>query len=208
LSVQLVAILTSLGPRRVRRPSPACPAGIQVVLQSLLLWSSTRNARATALDVVAEASRLRLTKQEVRDVVDVYIRAWVEQDPNLIVTIFTDTATYHERVLEAPVRDRDGIRAYWQAKVVESQANIKCELLNLYLDGDTAIVEWEAQFDDMVEKVRKRMREVAILRFEGRQIASLREYWSSDRIPHLDTEIPATSNVQRPVGGRLSRQRR
>lgn len=151
---------------------------------------------------------MRLTKQEVRDVVDVYIRAWVEQDPNLIVTIFTDTATYHERVLEAPVRDRDGIRAYWQAKVVESQANIKCELLNLYLDGDTAIVEWEAQFDDMVEKVRKRMREVAILRFEGRQIASLREYWSSDRIPHLDTEIPATSNVQRPVGGRLSRQRR
>jgi len=126
-----------------------------------------------------------LTKQEVRDVVDVYLRAWVDQNPDLIVTIFTDTATYHERVLESPIRGREGIRAYWQEKVVESQGDIKCELLNLYLDGNTAIVEWEAQFDDLVQRVRKRMREVAILIFEGRLIASLREYWSSEQIADL-----------------------
>jgi hypothetical protein len=132
-----------------------------------------------------------LTKQEVRDVLDIYIRAWVEQDPDLIVTIFTDTATYHERVLEAPIRDREGIRAYWQTKVVGSQGNIKCELLNLYLDGNTAIAEWEAEFDDLVQRARKRMREVAILVFEGRLIASLREYWSSERIASLDTGVLA-----------------
>ena len=126
-----------------------------------------------------------LTKQEVRDVVDVYIRAWVEQDPDLIGTVFTDTATYHERVLEAPIRDRVGIKEYWQEKVVESQSNIKCELLNLYLDGDTAIAEWETEFDDLPNRVRKRMREVAILVFEGTLIASLREYWSSERIADL-----------------------
>jgi hypothetical protein len=126
-----------------------------------------------------------LIRQEVRDVVDVYIRAWVDQDPSLIGTVFTDTATYHERVLEAPIRDRAGIQAYWQAKVVESQSNIKCELLNLYLDGDTAIAEWEAEFDDLVDGARKRMREVAILVFEGQLIASLREYWSSERIADL-----------------------
>ncbi|MBV9140724.1 MAG: nuclear transport factor 2 family protein [Pseudonocardiales bacterium] len=130
---------------------------------------------------------MTLTKQDVRDVVDLYIRAWVEQDPDLIVTIFTDAATYHERVLEAPIRDRAGIRAYWQTKVVESQGDIKCELLNLYLDGNTAIVEWEAQFDDLTQRVRKRMREVVILVFEGRLITSLREYWSSERIANLDS---------------------
>ncbi|MCA1604871.1 MAG: nuclear transport factor 2 family protein [Acidobacteria bacterium] len=123
---------------------------------------------------------MTLTKQEVRGVIDLYIQAWVSQDPDLIATIFTDTATYHERVLEAPIRDREGIRAYWQTKVVESQGNIKCELLNLYLDGNTAIAEWEAQFDDVVQGVRKRMREVAILVFEGKLIASLREYWASE----------------------------
>lgn len=128
---------------------------------------------------------MELTKREVRDVVDLYTRAWVEQDPDLIVTIFTNAATYHERVFEAPIRDREGIRAYWQAKVVEAQGNIKCELLNMYLDGNTAIVEWEAEFDDLTQRVRKRMREVAILVFEGRRIASLREYWSSEQIANL-----------------------
>ena len=126
-----------------------------------------------------------LTKADVRAVLDVYIKAWVTQDPNLIVTVFTESATYHERVLEAPIRTREGIRAYWQSKVVESQANIECDLLSLYLDGDTAIVEWEARFDDVPQGVRKRMREVAILVFEGKQIASLREYWSSERMGDL-----------------------
>lgn len=128
---------------------------------------------------------MTLTKKGVRNVVDVYIQAWVEQDADLIETIFTDAATYHERVLETPIQGRHGIRAYWKAKVVESQSNIKCELLNLYLDGNTAIVEWEAQFDDLAQKVRKRMREVAILVFEGPLIASLREYWSSEKVATL-----------------------
>lgn len=128
---------------------------------------------------------MTLTKQDVRDVVDLYIRAWVEQDADLIEKIFTDTATYHERAFEPPIHDRHGIRAYWEDKVVESQSDIKCKLLNLYLDENTAIVEWEAEFDDSIQKVRKRIREVAILVFEGRLIASLREYWSSEQVAVL-----------------------
>jgi hypothetical protein len=125
---------------------------------------------------------MTLTKQQVREVLDVYIRAWEEQDPALIVTIFTERATYHERVLEEPIRGRSGIHAYWQTKVVEEQANISCELLNLYLDDGTAIAEWEAQFDERPQQVRKRMREVALLTFDGPLIASLREYWASEDI--------------------------
>jgi hypothetical protein len=128
---------------------------------------------------------MALTKQQVRDTLDVYIQAWVERDPNLITTIFTDGASYHERVLEAPILGREGIRAYWQTKVVGSQANIKCELLNLYLDGATAIAEWEAEFDDLTQKVRKRMREVAVIAFDGHLIESLREYWSSQEVGEL-----------------------
>jgi hypothetical protein len=130
---------------------------------------------------------MQLTRQDVQDVVDTYIRAWVEKDPDLIVTIFTDTATYHERVLEAPIQNREGIRQYWQTKVVESQDRITCKLLSLFLDGTTAIVEWEAEFDDLPQKVRKRMREVAILDFEGQLIASLREYWSSEKMASLSS---------------------
>ena len=32
---------------------------------------------------------MTLTKQQVREVLDVYIQAWTEQDPELITTIFT-----------------------------------------------------------------------------------------------------------------------
>jgi uncharacterized protein (TIGR02246 family) len=121
-----------------------------------------------------------LTKQDVREVLDTYIKAWESQDPDLITTIFTPDATYHERVLSDPIPDRDAIRRYWETKVVGSQANIRVELLSLYLDGNTAIAEWRAEFDD--EGERKRMQEVAILTFEGRLISSLREYWASEII--------------------------
>lgn len=126
-----------------------------------------------------------LTKHDVREVIDVYIRAWEGQDPDLITTIFTEGATYHERVLDAPIPNRDAIRRYWETKVVQGQANIKCELLNLYLDGATAIAEWEAEFDDVAQGVRKRMREIAVLDFDGLQIAALREYWSSEQVGAL-----------------------
>lgn len=123
---------------------------------------------------------MTLTRQHAQETVETYIEAWTSQNPSLIVTIFTPDATYHERVLEAPIPDREAIRQYWQAKVVEAQANISCELLNLYLDGSTVIAEWEARFDDLAQGVRKRMREIAVLTFEGHLISSLREYWASE----------------------------
>lgn len=123
-----------------------------------------------------------LTREHVRGVLDVYIRAWETQDPSLIVTIFAPEATYHERVLGDPIPDREAIRDYWQTKVVEAQANIECELRSVYLDGDTAIAEWEATFDDLAQGVRKRMREIAVLEFEGPLIRSLREYWASEKV--------------------------
>ncbi|GBE67802.1 hypothetical protein MFM001_42640 [Mycobacterium sp. MFM001] len=122
---------------------------------------------------------MSLSKHQVQQVIDTYLRAWTSQDPELILTVFTPTATYHERVLGEPIREHAGIREYWQTKVVKEQANIDARLLNLYLDGTTAIAEWEARFDDLVKGHRKLMREVAILEFDGDRIASLREYWAS-----------------------------
>lgn len=121
------------------------------------------------------------TLDQIRATIDTYLQAWMTQDPDLIVTIFTPAATYHERVLEEPIRGIDGIRRYWETKVVAGQANIEAKLLNLYLDAEglTAIAEWEARFDDVVEGRRKLMREVAILDLADGKIASLREYWAS-----------------------------
>src|SRR5260370_7547577 len=116
---------------------------------------------------------MTLTEQEAREVIDTYIRAWEGQDPDLIVTIFTESATYHERVLQDPIPNREAIRGYWQSKGVESQANIRVRLLNVYIDGDTLIAEWETEFDDQAQGVRKRIREVAALTFEDSLTHSL-----------------------------------
>jgi hypothetical protein len=129
---------------------------------------------------------MTLTREHVREVLDTYIKAWEEQDPGLIVTIFTRSATYHERVLSKPIPDQDAIREYWETKVVRDQANIQCRLLNFYVDGNTVIAEWEARFDDVAQGVRKRMREVAILEFDGPLIESLREYWASESIGQME----------------------
>jgi len=76
-----------------------------------------------------------------RDVVErlvkIYADAWVNQDPEKIITIFTKDAIYHERVLEKPIIGHEQIKAYWQSKVVEEQSDIKFKLLNIYIDGDT-----------------------------------------------------------------------
>lgn len=125
------------------------------------------------------------TRREARDVLDTYIRAWQSQSPDLIVTIFTPGATYHERVLGEPIPGREAIRRYWQDKVVKAQANITCRLLTMYVDGETVIAEWLAEFDDIAQGVRKRMREIAVLEFEGGLIRSLREYWASEHIGAL-----------------------
>lgn len=138
---------------------------------------------------------MALTREHVAEVVGVYVKAWETQDPGLIVTIFTPAATYHERVMQDPIPDREAIRAYWQSKVVESQANITCQPQRLYLDGDTAIVEWIAEFTDLAKGVRKRMKEIAVLEFEGQLIRSLREYWASEVVGEDDHD-PACSSRQ------------
>ena len=142
---------------------------------------------------------MALTRQHAASIVDTYVEAWQSQNPDLICTIFTPDATYHERVMGDPIPGREWIRDYWQTKVVEGQANIRCHPLSLYLDGDTAIVEWEAKFDDVAQGVRKHMREIAVLEFARvglgeYRIYSLREYWASETVAVLQAGAASSAH--------------
>ena len=141
------------------------------------------------------------SREYVRRIVDTYIDAWENQDPDLICTIFTPAATYHERVMGEPIPNRDAIRQYWVDKVVKDQANIRCRPLSLYVDGSTAIVEWLAEFDDLAQGARKRMKEIAVLEFEhamdGSRISSLREYWASETVATLTTADHSANGGER-----------
>jgi ketosteroid isomerase-like protein len=123
-----------------------------------------------------------LSTATLRAALDVYKNAWEQQDSELILTIFTRDAVYHERVLQEPIRGHEGIAAYWREKVVKGQGRISFTLLKTYIDGSTGIAEWEVHFDDLVQRKRKRMKEIALLEFVEGKIASLREYWTSEVI--------------------------
>ena len=126
-----------------------------------------------------------LTPQLFAQTLDIYKRAWETQDSDLIISIFTPDAVYHERLLEAPMSTHEGIQQYWKCKVQENQANIKVRILSKYVDGITGIAEWEAEFDDKEDGCRRFMREIAVMEFKDGKICSLREYWVSKKIGNL-----------------------
>lgn len=122
----------------------------------------------------------RLTKRKLLNTLKIYQEAWEKQNPSLVLSVFTEDAVYHERVFQRPILRHEGIKKYWEDKVVKGQGNIKFKLLHVYIDGQTAIAEWEVWFDDYVQGVRKHLKEVAILHFRGKLISSLREYWACE----------------------------
>lgn len=123
-------------------------------------------------------------REGVASLIEIYGRAWMHQDSELILTVFTSDATYYERILAEPMRGHEAIKDYWETKVLRDQANIEFRLLDLFVDPFkfTAIAVWEACFDDIPKNCRKRMQEFAILELKGGKISSLRECWSSELI--------------------------
>jgi len=123
-----------------------------------------------------------LSRQHFSHILARYCEAWRQQDADKILLIFTEDATYHERLLEKPIVGHAGIRDYWVSKVVQGQANINVRVVNEFVDGNVGIAEWEVHFDDRVKRIRKFMREIAIMEFRGDRIKSLREYWVSKEL--------------------------
>ncbi|MDE1974939.1 MAG: nuclear transport factor 2 family protein [Patescibacteria group bacterium] len=125
-----------------------------------------------------------MTRQEAVALIDTYGRAWINRDADLILTIFTPDATYFDPC-EGEQKDHEGIKAYWQSKIVGAQKDISFKLLNLWLDedGQTVIAEWNAIFTDTVRNLRIDMHEVAIFGVRDDKFSSLREYYRTDKTP-------------------------
>lgn len=116
-------------------------------------------------------------RKTVLDLLRKYKEAWINQDPDKIISIFTKNAIYSERAHKKPFRGHNQIRKYWEEKVVGEQTNIKFKLLNVYIDKNTAIAEWDANFFNKLKKKRIHIREIVLLEISKNKIKSLREYW-------------------------------
>lgn len=125
-----------------------------------------------------------MNHEEATKLLEVYGRAWVTRDPELIVTIFTEEATYNDPK-EPENIGRDAIKNYWQYKVVGEQENITFDLKNVWVvaGGGTVIAEWHATFKDIKRNVFVDMTEVAIFTVKDGKFSALREYYKSIKTP-------------------------
>jgi predicted secreted protein len=69
-----------------------------------------------------------MTKERALDLLNTYGKAWVERDPNLILEIFTNDATYDDP-RETKNFGHEGIYNYWVSKVVNGQRDVKLKYL-------------------------------------------------------------------------------
>ena len=120
-----------------------------------------------------------VTKQTVKNILKKYELAWRNRDSEAIIKLFAKDGTYHERAFEKPFIGHREIKKYWENKVIGEEENITFKLLNVYVDGDIAIAEWLAEFDEVPKKCKTTIKEVAIMEIKNGKIKSFREYWHS-----------------------------
>ena len=87
-----------------------------------------------------------ISDSEVGDWIAAYGNAWVTQNPDKIVRLFTDDATYQERRFRTPIAGIEAIRSYWQDLVHDLQRDIHFEPVQIATAGDQAFVHWTAHF--------------------------------------------------------------
>ncbi|OHA78509.1 MAG: hypothetical protein A2V96_02710 [Candidatus Yonathbacteria bacterium RBG_16_43_6] len=123
-----------------------------------------------------------MTKEEATKLIEIYGKAWETKDPELIITIFTEDATYDDP--KEPVNNgRDAIHKYWISKVIGEQDDIHFHLRNIWIDGKNVIAEWDAEFIDTKRNLRIEMSEVAIFGTREGKFSSLREYYKTIKTP-------------------------
>ena len=112
---------------------------------------------------------------ELRDWIDAYRRAWEQNDAELLLTLFTEDASYRSAPFREPMRGHDAIRGYW-ARAAGTQRGVEVRLGEPLADGDAAAVEWWATLEDKDGLVT--LPGCLLLQFapDGRCF-DLREYW-------------------------------
>ncbi|HEV8383452.1 MAG TPA: nuclear transport factor 2 family protein [Candidatus Acidoferrales bacterium] len=106
-----------------------------------------------------------------------YRRAWERQDAELLLSLFTEDATYHENPFNEPLAGLEAIRAYWRRAVMTDQKDIRFRWRPVYSIGEEHAIEWEAQFLRRDPPQRVELRGMMFLTLSGKRIARLREYW-------------------------------
>ena len=104
-----------------------------------------------------------------------YAQAWVTGDVDLLVSLFTEDATYRSSPFRQPFRGHDEIREYGR-RCAAAQEGKRVETGAPFVDGQRVAVEW---WTTMIEDGKEvTLPGCLLLRFgPDRRCSDLREYW-------------------------------
>jgi hypothetical protein len=108
--------------------------------------------------------------------VEGYRRAWEDADDQLVVSLFTEDATYRSLIFEEPGVGHEGIGDYWRG-VTASQSNVVVRMGAPIVDGDRVTVEFWTQMAVDGDDITLAGCLLLVLAADGR-CRSLREYWN------------------------------
>jgi limonene-1,2-epoxide hydrolase len=123
-----------------------------------------------------------MKKEQATRLINIYGEAWQKQDPELILTVFTQDASYNDPK-EPENFGHESIRKYWISKVQGEQKDIHFKLLNVWVDAEIVIAEWNVKFIDIPRNLQIDMTEVGIFTVRDNLFSSLREYYKSTKTP-------------------------
>ncbi|MFP7672830.1 nuclear transport factor 2 family protein [Marivita sp. S0852] len=122
-----------------------------------------------------------MDKQDIQDWLDQYGQAWVEGDPQQIVGLFTNDATYQETPFVEAMVGHAAIKKYWQEGASDAQEDVEFTSKVWAVDGDTAVAGWEAKFTRKASGARVELNgafRLKLRKYSERLLCeSLEEWW-------------------------------
>lgn len=115
-----------------------------------------------------------MTRDDVRDWVERYRRAWASNDPADIGDLFTEDATYSTGPWDLPWTGRDAIVAGWLEER-DDPGTWSFQYDVVAVDGDLGVVEGETVYGPPLEEM---YRNLWLIRFDGAgRATSFAEWW-------------------------------
>jgi len=112
----------------------------------------------------------------VSHIMEAYGRAWEIHDADLVLSLFTEDATYQENPFSEPMAGHAAIRRYWN-EATGPHRDVKSRWDYAGSARDLHIVEWSASFHRADVNHRIELRGIMLLEFRGQRIFRFREYW-------------------------------
>lgn len=122
-------------------------------------------------------------KERVREWAEDYRLAWENADSDAVAKLFTEDASYRERIYDEPYLNRAGVIDYWNS-VTSDQSQAKVRMGEPFVDGSKTWVEFWTNMNYDGSPVT--LAGCLLLTFDDQGLCSdLREYWIMTEGTHL-----------------------